>query len=138
MFLRTLYTPHGIRAQINFKRPTTEPDAIISYEYCYLISLGDGLDGLTGRAHGGLNALILDHMTGSMSSQAMGSFAPATATMTIDYKAPIDTPGVVLCRGWVVEMSGRKTWARAVLEDGTGKVLASAKALFISPRTQKV
>ena len=93
---------------------------------------------MTGRAHGGLNALILDHMTGSMSSQAMGSFAPATATMTIDYKAPIDTPGVVLCRGWVVEMSGRKTWARAVLEDGTGKVLASAKALFISPRTQKV
>ena len=57
--------------------------------------------------------------------------------MTVDYKAPIDTPGVVLCRGWAVEVSGRKVWAKAVIEDGAGKVLAAGKALFISARESK-
>lgn len=134
MFLHTLYTPSAIRAQINFKRPTREPDAIISYEYCYLLSLGSGIDGKSGRAHGGFNALILDQMTGSVAAQVSGSTAPATATMTVDYKAPIDTPGVVLCRGWAVEREGRKTWVKASIEDGSGRVLAAGKALFVSPR----
>ncbi|KAK5094193.1 hypothetical protein LTR70_004235 [Exophiala xenobiotica] len=134
MFAQTLYTPTAIRAQLDFKRPATEPDAITSQEYCYLLSVGTGVDGLKGRAHGGFNALILDQMTGWVASQVSGTFAPATATMTVDYKAPIDTPGVVLCRGWPVESSGRKTWVKARLEDGTGRVLAQGKALFISPR----
>ena len=143
MFLRTLYTDHGIRAQVNFSRATSEPDAITPanstapYEYCYLLSIGDGVDGKTGRAHGGFNALILDHMLGSMASRSSDSTAPATATMTIDYKAPIDTPGVILCRGWAVEINGRKIWVKGVVEDGTGKPLAAGKALFISPRASK-
>ncbi|KAJ9664550.1 hypothetical protein H2198_000201 [Neophaeococcomyces mojaviensis] len=138
MFSRTLYTSTAIRAQINFKRPTQELDAITPYEYCYLLSIGSDLDGMTGRAHGGFNAMILDQITGEVSSNVTGSFAPATATMTVDYKAPIDTPGIILVRGWVVEMSGRKTWAKAVLEDGDRRVLASGKALFISPREKKI
>lgn len=138
MFVQTLYSPIGIRAHINFKRPTNEPDAIHGHEYCYLLSLGTGLDGKSGRAHGGFNALMVDHMTGSVSARASESIAPATATMTVDYKAPIVTPGVILCRGWAIEKSGRKTWARAVLEDSSGKVLASGKALFIDPKESKM
>lgn len=136
MFARTLYTETAIRAQVNFKRPTSEPDAITTTEYCYLLSLGSGVDGKSGRAHGGFNALILDQMTGTVASQVSGSFAPATATMTVDYKAPIDTPGVILCRGWAVEKERRKVWAKARIEDGSGRVLASAKALFISARQE--
>ena len=137
MFLRTLYTTHAIRAQINFQRPTAEPDAINPTEYCYLLSVGDGVDGARGRAHGGFNALILDQLLGSTAGLVSKSVAPATATMTVDYKAPIDTPGVILCRGWAVEVSGRKIWVKAVVEDGTGKVLAAGKALFISARESK-
>jgi acyl-coenzyme A thioesterase PaaI-like protein len=141
MFAQTLYTPSAIRAQINFKRRTSEPDSVNPWEYCSLLSLGSGLDGKTGRAHGGFNALILDQMTGSVASMVSATTAPATATLTVDYKAPIDTPGVVLCRGWAVSRQGRKTWVRATIEDGhgqtggrTGKVLASGKALFIDPK----
>ncbi len=137
MFLRTLYTDHAIRAQINFQRPTKEPDAIKPVEYCYLLSVGDGVDGKTGRAHGGFDALVLDQMLGSVAGQASGSEAPATATMTVDYKGPVVTPGVILCRGWPIEVSGRKIWVKAVMEDGTGKVLASGKALFVSARQSK-
>lgn len=138
MFIETLYTPTAIRAQINFKRASKEPDAIFGYEYCYLLSLGTGLDGKTGRAHGGFNALVLDHVTGTVASQIGNSFAPATATMTVDYKAPIDTPQVILCRGWAIEKTGRKSWVRGVLEDGTGRLLASGKALFIDPKVSKM
>ena len=134
MFAATLYTPSAIRAQINFTRPTREPTAIIPTEYCYLLSLGDGLDGKRGRAHGGFNALVLDQILGSVAAKVSGAAAPATATMTVDYRAPIPTPGVVLVRGWVVERSGRKTWGRARIEDGEGKVLAEGKALFVDPR----
>jgi len=136
MFLHTLYTPSAIRAQINFKRPTREPDAITLYEYCYLLSIGSGVDGKRGRAHGGFNALILDQMTGTIAAQVGGGTAPATATMTVDYKAPIDTPSVILCRGWPVEKSGRKVWVKASVEDGAGRVLAVAKALFVSARQE--
>lgn len=140
MFLTTLYSPssNAIRAQINFRRSTSEADAVTDTEYCYLMSLGDGLDGKRGRAHGGISSLVLDQMTGTTAAMVSGSTAPATATMTVDYKAPVDTPGVVLCRGWVVERSGRKTWVRAQIEDGEGRCLASAKALFISPREGKI
>lgn len=138
MFTETLYTSTAIKAQINFKRPTKEPDAITGHEYCYLLSLGTGLDGKSGRAHGGFNALIIDQMTGTCAAQTSGSWAPATATMTVDYKAPIDTPQVILCRGWPIEKTGRKTWVKAVLEDGTGRLLASGKALFVDPKESKI
>lgn len=138
MFLHTLYTDSAIRAQINFRRSTREPDAVVPYEYCYLLSIGDGVDGKKGRAHGGFNALILDQLTGSVASQVSESIAPATATMTVDYKAPIDTPGVLLCRGWAIERNGRKIWVKASIENGEGQVLAVGKALFISPRKDKI
>ena len=79
----------------------------------------------------------MDQMLGSVSAQVSESAAPATATMTVDYKAPIATPGIVLCRGWPIEVSGRKIWVKAVIEDGTGRVLAAGKALFIKDRESK-
>ncbi|KAJ9602305.1 hypothetical protein H2200_013160 [Cladophialophora chaetospira] len=138
MFGQTLYTPTAIRAQLSFRRPTSEPDSIKPWENCFLLSIGSGIDGKTGRAHGGFNSLILDQMTGMTASLVSASEAPATATMTVDYKAPIDTPGVILVRGWPVERQGRKTWVRARIEDGEGKLLAGGKALFIDARPVKL
>lgn len=146
MFAQTLYNPgsDAIRAQINFTRPfageTPDPrrkdgsgieKPITADEYCYLLSLGPGIDGLRGRAHGGFNALILDNITGTLASMLGNSTAPATARLEVDYVAPIVTPGVVLARAWAVERTGRKTWVKGVIEDKDGKVLARGKALYI-------
>lgn len=136
MFLRTLRQPDGIRAQIDFTRPICQPEGLTRREFCYLISIGDGVDGKTGRAHGGFNALVLDHMSGWVASHATGTMDPATATLTIDYKAPIETPGIILCRGWLLERSGRKIWVQAAIEDSSGKTLARSKALFVSARNR--
>ena len=64
MLSRTLWTDHAIRAFLMFKRRTTEGAVTHPDEYCLLLSLGDGLDGMIGRAHGGFNALVIDQITG--------------------------------------------------------------------------
>jgi len=132
MFEYTLYTERGIRAHLLLRRPCSELDSILSTEDCMLVSIGDGLDGKAGRAHGGFNALLLDQISGGLAHRARPvRIPPATATITIDYKAPISTPSVVLCRAWPLEMSGRKIWVKAVIEDERGKLLASSKSLFV-------
>ena len=74
-------------------------------------------------------------MTAALTSKAT---APATATMTVDYKAEISTPGVVLCRGWAESVEGRKIWVKGVVEDGEGRVLAVGRALFVAAREDKI
>ena len=138
MFNETLNTSSAVRAQLAFKRPSSEADSVRPWEYCCLFSVGPGVDGKTGRAHGGFNALILDQITGATASKTGANRTPATATMTVDYKAPVNTPGVVLGRAWAIDRTGRKTWVKAVIEDGQGRVLASAKALYLDDRPTKI
>jgi acyl-coenzyme A thioesterase PaaI-like protein len=134
----TLSKNNAIRAQIAFRRPCKEPTVIQNehtsqaVEDCFLLSLGDDLDGMRGRAHGGFSSLVLDQITGSSAHYFKPDpIPPATATITVDYKMPISTPCVVLARAWVIEMSGRKVWVRGVLEDGMGGTYAVGKALFV-------
>jgi acyl-coenzyme A thioesterase PaaI-like protein len=141
MFNRTLSSDGAIRAQLLFRRPCKEPTAIrnaqhsIPLEDCILMSLGDALDGKAGRAHGGFSSLVLDQITGACAHYFKPDpMPPATATITVDFKVPIDTPCVILARAWVIEMSGRKVWVKGVIEDGTGRIYAVAKALFVLAR----
>lgn len=135
MFQHTLYTDRGIRAHLSFRRRCNEPESIFPWEECFLLSIGDGVDGAKGRAHGGFNSLVLDHICGHAASHTLKNDPnPATATLTTDYKAPIPTPSVLFTRGWVIEHSGRKVWVRAVIQDGDGKILAAGKALFIATK----
>lgn len=66
MFEYTLYSDRGIRAHLSFRRPCREPESADGREACFLISIGDGVDGKTGRAHGGFNGVILDHISGNV------------------------------------------------------------------------
>lgn len=135
MFEKTLAAPECIKAHLSFTRPTREPDAIQPSEECWLMSIGNGVDGKAGRAHGGFDGLVLDQVSGSCAHHARpDAIPPATATITVNYKLPVNTPCVILARSWLIEMSGRKLWIRAVMEDPEGRVLATAKTLFIRAR----
>jgi acyl-coenzyme A thioesterase PaaI-like protein len=132
MFQHTLYTERGIKAHLSFYRPCKEPDAFLGVENCFLLSLGDGLDGKAGRCHGGFNSLVLDQVTGSCAHHSKPDMIPpATATMTVDFKFPISTPCVVIARAWMIEITGRKMWVKGVIEDKDGNVCATAKSLFV-------
>jgi len=54
-----------------------------------------------------------------------------TASLKVDYKSPVRTPGVVLGRGKLVRREGRKLWGEGTVEDGEGHVLAVAEGLFL-------
>ena len=135
LFNETLFTHTGIRAYLRFRRSTTESSMPDALESCILMSLGTGLEGTRGRAHGGLTALLLDEVTSAaVLAEASSTAAPSTANLNVDYKRPIDTPTVVLCRSWVTEFAGRKITVKATIEDGKGGVYATGTALYIFPR----
>ena len=144
MFDKTLCHPGGIRAQKLFRRRSREPEpGPTGEEFCHLLSLGSDLDGRRGRAHGGLNAVVLDSLCGTAARHALAARnsvipaaapPPATATLTVDYKFPLGTPGVIFVRAWVSEMDGRKVWTRGVIVDSQGRVCATAKGLFVTPK----
>ena len=139
MFEKTLDGPDGIRAHLSFNRPSQEADAVKGVEECWLLSIGSDCDGAAGRAHGGFNTLVLDQISGSVSHHANPiPLPPATATLTVDFKAPVPTPCVILLRAWVTEHSGRKVWVRAVIENGDGTVCCASKGLFVVPKQQKL
>ena len=139
MFEKTLNGPDGIRAHLSFTRPSRQSDAIHGKEECWLMSIGHEIDGRRGRSHGGFNAVVLDQISGSVSHYSdPGPEPPATATLTIDYKAPVSTPCVIFVRGWIISIEGRKVWVRAVIENGEGLVLCASKALFVFPKPQKL
>ncbi len=54
-----------------------------------------------------------------------------TAYLKVDYKKPIPTPVVMMCRGWVEKMEGRKIYGKGTVEDGEGGIMAVGEALFI-------
>lgn len=139
MFEWTLYGERGIRAHLSFRRPCSEPGAINAFEECFLLSIGDALDGVTGRAHGGLSSTILDHISGHAAHYADARpISPATATLTINYHRPVSTPCIVLARGWLTKYTGRKVFGKAVIEDEGGNALASATSLFILAKAEKL
>lgn len=57
--------------------------------------------------------------------------ATMTAYLKVDYKRPVRTPSVVLVRGWVERVEGRKMWVGGAIEDGMGVVFATGEGLFI-------
>jgi uncharacterized protein (TIGR00369 family) len=134
----TLATPSTVRAWLSYYRPpspqnptaatTADAASVIS-----LLSLGTGLDGHPGVAHGGLLSVLLDE---AMSLVAYAHLPAGrdvyTAWIKVGFRRPVETPGVVLLRAWVEERSaGRKMWVRANVEDGEGGVCTEGEGLFI-------
>ncbi|KAJ9668112.1 hypothetical protein H2201_001918 [Coniosporium apollinis] len=146
-FAETLQTPSTIRgclAQHTAADPTSDPPI---REVRILLDLGDGVNGYPHIAHGGFVATLLDEVVGVLLTVNTG-FRPKegrnnetetginffTAYLNIKYLSPLVTPGVVLTRAGVERVEGRKRWFWATIEDGAGKVFASAEALFIEAR----
>lgn len=89
-------------------------------EALLIASLGTGLDGHPGLAHGGTIGTLFDE---SLSLGALQVLPRAfmTANTVIRYKKALPTPGVVLVRSEVTKWEGRKAWVKGTMEDGNGE-----------------
>jgi uncharacterized protein (TIGR00369 family) len=109
--LRTEVTPErGVRAELTF-RPIHE--------------------GPPGAVHGGVTAMILDHLLGT--AVAAAGRAGMTGTLTIRYRRPTPYGRPLEATAEVARVEGRKTWAEGRIATPGGGVLVEATGLFITP-----
>jgi acyl-coenzyme A thioesterase PaaI-like protein len=92
--------------------------------------LGAAYEGPPNLVHGGISALILDHMLGEAASEGL-SKARFTGTITVKYLR--GTPlGALRCDAWVERREGVKAFARGTISDAAG-VTVEAEGVFIEP-----
>jgi acyl-coenzyme A thioesterase PaaI-like protein len=92
--------------------------------------LGSAYEGPPTWVHGGVSALVLDHMLGEAASEAL-SKARFTGTITVKYLR--GTPlGPLRCDAWIDRKEGVKVFARGTISDAKG-VTVEAEGVFIEP-----
>lgn len=94
------------------------------------LHLGAAYEGPPGCVHGGVGALLLDHLMGVTASQMRR--VTLTGTLTLRYLSPLPLGGVRL-NGEVVGEEGRKVFVEARIEGRLG-VAIEAEGTFIVPR----
>lgn len=92
--------------------------------------LGLAYEGPPGLVHGGVSALVLDHMLGEAASEGL---AKARFTGTISVKYLRGTPlGPLRCDAWIDRTEGVKVFAMGTISDAEG-VTVEAEGVFIEP-----
>jgi acyl-coenzyme A thioesterase PaaI-like protein len=92
--------------------------------------LGSAYEGPPKLVHGGVSALVLDHLLGEAASEGL-SRARFTGTITVKYLR--GTPlGPLRCEAWIDRQEGVKTFARGSISDANG-VTVEAEGIFIEP-----
>ncbi|MCF6389098.1 PaaI family thioesterase [Mycobacterium sp. MBM] len=93
-------------------------------------TLGAPYEGPPGRVHGGICALVLDHMLGEVASDGL-RIPRFTGTLTLKYLR--GTPlGPLRAEAWVDRTEGIKAFARGQILDAEG-VTVEAEGIFITP-----
>ncbi len=92
--------------------------------------LGSAYEGPPRMVHGGVSALVLDHMLGEAASEGL-SKPRFTGTITVKYLR--GTPlGPLRSEAWIEGKEGVKVFARGNISDATG-VTVEAEGVFIEP-----
>ncbi|MBR7191062.1 MULTISPECIES: PaaI family thioesterase [Gordonia] len=93
-------------------------------------TLGAAYEGPPGQVHGGVCAMVLDHVLGNAASVEGPCY---TGTLTVRYGRP--TPlGALVAQASVTEQNGRKRIVRGTISDADG-VTCEAEGVFIVPRS---
>lgn len=97
------------------------------------VTLGAPYEGPSGHVHGGVCALILDHVLGATAHRPG---RPAfTGTLTLRYVAPTRL-GDLRAEAWIESESESKTVAVGQITDPNGVVTVQAEGIFIRPRAK--
>ena len=104
-----------------------------------LFSLGCGVDGIAGTAHGAIIALMLDEVMGQLAAEIFGRYNIVTASLDVTFKRRLKRPRVILARAYTEEggedvkrgsfrgENKRKLKIIGGVEDGEGGIFAEGK-----------
>lgn len=96
------------------------------------VMLGAAYEGPSGLVHGGVCALLLDHV---LSAVAHRPDQPAvTGTLSVRFLRPTRLGGLRV-EAWTDRHDGAKTFAQGHIVDSDGVPTVAAEAVFIRPRT---
>jgi acyl-coenzyme A thioesterase PaaI-like protein len=93
--------------------------------------LGEAYEGPPGLVHGGVCALVLDHILGSAGGAA--GRPGMTGTLQLRYRRPTPLHRPLVARAWVEGAQGRKTTIRGEIARADGRVTVEASGLFVLP-----
>jgi len=93
-------------------------------------------EGHPGLLHGGIIATLLDEAM-SKAVRAKGLTA-MTRQMDVEFLRPVPSGTAIRIEGRVVAEGGRKHWTEARILNAGGKVLATAKGLFVEVRASRL
>ena len=107
---------------------------------CYLST---DVCGHAGLVHGGLLGTMMDEGLARCCFAALPNKIGVTASLKVDYRAPVKAGSYVIIRAKTKKVEGRKAWVTGRMEtlgEGleAGKLLVEAEGLFIEPRYAKV
>jgi 3'-phosphoadenosine 5'-phosphosulfate synthase len=116
--------------------------------YVAMYYLGTDLCGHPGIVHGGLIATIIDEGLARCCFPTLPNKVGMTASLKLDYRAPMPTDRYIVLRATTTKVEGRKAWVEGRVETllteeeiALGQkavVYAEASALFIEPRQAAV
>jgi acyl-coenzyme A thioesterase PaaI-like protein len=94
--------------------------------------LGAAFEGPPGHVHGGVAAMILDHVLGATAHKPG---RPAyTGTLTLRYHRPTPLQRPLRAEAWIESVDGVKTFAAGKVSDTEGTTV-SAEGVFIHPQS---
>ncbi len=105
----------------------TTPDGTARAEF----ELGVPYEGPPDLVHGGVCALVLDHVLGS--AGGAGGSPGMTASLQLRYRRPTPLHRPLVARAWIDHVDGRKTTMRGEIARADGRVCVEASGLFILP-----
>ncbi|MCV7251061.1 PaaI family thioesterase [Mycolicibacterium fluoranthenivorans] len=132
------FTAHGDRmpwgnAVIGLRNPIAPPLSVQRDETGSVFAdfeLGAPYEGPPGHVHGGVAAMLLDHILGEVASPATSP--RLTGTITVRYLRP--TPlGRLHAEARIVRTEGVKTFAAGIIADAHGPTV-EAEGVFIRPK----
>ncbi|KAJ5749383.1 thioesterase family protein [Penicillium nucicola] len=144
--------PRDLREQNLTAGPLTGPQMIPIPPYVFaqrggeslieILYLGKHVSGYYGIVHGGLLATMIDEALGWCCFPSLPGGVGATATLSIEYLAPMPTESIAVLKAQTKSVVGRKAWVEGhmetLVENGEPVIIAKARALFVSPRNIKL
>ncbi len=88
-------------------------------------------EGPPNAVHGGVSAMILDHVLGNTAAAA--GRGGVTGTLTIRYRRPTPYGRPLVATAEIARTEGRKTWVEGRIATPDDTVLVEATGLFITP-----
>jgi uncharacterized protein (TIGR00369 family) len=101
------------------------------------VTVGKKHEGPPGLVHGGVLAILLDHVL-ARSARAAGH-GGLTATLTVTYRRPVHLGVPLLVTGQLGSVEGRRATAtaRLIAEDDPGTTLAEGEAVLVALRSDR-